>query len=140
MVSAAFVKRAAFGASILLGLLIVFLLDSVNEPIIIELTTTTPKPLPTTTPLPVVTSLEGIQTSLLKPSSDYLVPNILHYVYFSDGYEPLKFHEFLAIKSAENNLKPEKIIFHCDHEPTGKTGFRISYPPSNQNLNSEYWF
>ncbi len=121
MASAAYLKRLAFGASIFLGLLIVFLLDSVNEPIIIELTTTTPKLPPTTSGLPVVTSLDGVQTSLLKPSSDYLVPNVLHYVYFSDGYEPLKFHEFLAIKSAENNLKPEKIIFHCDHEPTGKS-------------------
>lgn len=53
------------------------------------------------------------------PIAAYVVPNVVHYVWFSDGYTALRLHHFLSLKSAYVNIRPDVIIFHCDHEPTG---------------------
>ncbi len=73
----------------------------------------------TTTPQPnVVTSLNGVRTSLLKEDGHLVVPNIVHFVWFGE-YESMQFHHWLSITSAYKHIKPKQILFHCDHEPIG---------------------
>ena len=57
--------------------------------------------------------------SPLPAPAAYVVPNTVHYVWFSDGYTPLRLHHFLSLKSAYVHIRPDVILFHCDHEPTG---------------------
>lgn len=66
-----------------------------------------------------VTSPTGRKTSLLKASSSFVVPNIVHFVWFGE-YTPLEFHHMLSIKSAFIKINPKIIYLHCDHEPIGK--------------------
>lgn len=63
-------------------------------------------------------SPDGRITSLLKKSEKFLVPNIVHFVWFSFD-ERLKFHQMISIRSAYLFIKPDMIILHCDNEPTG---------------------
>ncbi|XP_064651603.1 uncharacterized protein LOC135502583, partial [Lineus longissimus] len=51
-------------------------------------------------------------------SGTLVVPNTVHYVWFGEA-EPMKFHQFLSIKSAFLNIRPKQILFHCDFEPVG---------------------
>ena len=80
-----------------------------------------PTEIATTTVTPgsdIVTDPDGRVTSLLQPEMDPVVPNVVHYIWFGQ-YENLKFHHYLSIKSAFLNIKPEKVVFHCDHQPIG---------------------
>ena len=94
---------------------------TLSEHHVVNLTPKPVIPLPSANPrIPsLVTSPTGVKTSLLERSDHVIVPNIVHYVWFGE-YEPLKFHHFLSIRSAYRFIKPEKILFHCDHRPTGK--------------------
>ncbi|XP_070554338.1 uncharacterized protein [Ptychodera flava] len=53
-----------------------------------------------------------------KESDPLLVPNIVHYIWFTS--EEFKFHHFLSVKSAMAIQNAEKIVFHCDSEPRGE--------------------
>ena len=64
-----------------------------------------------------VTSSDGLVTSMLKPSNTFVVPNVVHYVWFHGEGEPLTFHHYLALLSVKKFIKPIKIMFHCDYEP-----------------------
>lgn len=68
--------------------------------------------------LKMVTSPNGRITSLLKMSEDYVVPNIVHFIWLGE-YAPLQFHHLLSIKSAAIFIRPAHIYLHCDHEPIG---------------------
>lgn len=50
-----------------------------------------------------------------------MIPNIFHFVFLTDevGGKPFTFSYYLAIKSAHDLNKPEKIFFHCRYVPTG---------------------
>lgn len=60
------------------------------------------------------------------PSPDPEIPNLVHYVY---GLKPpsggsqrgleFPYFAYLGMRSAMTVLKPEKIMFHCQYEPTG---------------------
>ena len=58
-------------------------------------------------------------TSSPEKEGHFVVPNVVHYVWIGD-YEPMRFHHYLSVKSVFNLMKPERIFFHCDNEPTGK--------------------
>ncbi|XP_069114888.1 uncharacterized protein [Argopecten irradians] len=65
-----------------------------------------------------VTSPSGRKTSLLEKSDDYVVPNIVHFIWIGERVY-LQFHHFLSIKSASIFIRPDKIYLHCDYEPVG---------------------
>ncbi|KAI7869544.1 hypothetical protein BDF14DRAFT_1782493 [Spinellus fusiger] len=49
------------------------------------------------------------------------IPNIVHFVYgLADPQPTLTLMHYLAIKSAHDTLRPEKIILHYHHRPVGK--------------------
>ena len=73
----------------------------------------------TTLPPHVVTSLDGRITSLLTEEDRFVVPNVVHYVWFGE-YERLRFHQMLSILSVTKIIKPDEIIFHCDNLPRGQ--------------------
>ena len=50
----------------------------------------------------------------------YVVPNVVHYVWFADGYTQMRLHHFLSVKSAYVHIRPDAILFHCNHEPVGQ--------------------
>lgn len=47
------------------------------------------------------------------------IPNIVHLIWFADGPRPLKFIEYLCLKSILLVLKPDKIRIHGDIKPIG---------------------
>lgn len=50
------------------------------------------------------------------------VPSILHYVYGLGPrslQKPFPYYAHLAMRSALTTLKPDKVMFHCVHEPYG---------------------
>ena len=48
-----------------------------------------------------------------------LVPNIVHYIWFSNKDTIFPFHHMLSVMSAHKILKPDVILFHTNRPPTG---------------------
>ncbi|BEI86792.1 hypothetical protein CcaverHIS002_0701380 [Cutaneotrichosporon cavernicola] len=61
----------------------------------------------------------------LAPKAGMRVPNVVHYVYGlkpvrnGEQVPPLPYYAYLGMRSALVNLKPDKIYFHYQNEPTG---------------------
>ena len=53
------------------------------------------------------------------PPSTYVVPNIVHYIWFGKN-RVMAFHQMVSALSALKLLHPEYIMLHCDFVPTGK--------------------
>ncbi|XP_002122529.5 uncharacterized protein LOC100176393 [Ciona intestinalis] len=47
--------------------------------------------------------------------STYVVPNVVHYVWF--GKREMVYYHYLSVRSAAANQQPEKIIFYINEEP-----------------------
>lgn len=47
------------------------------------------------------------------------IPNVVHLIWFADGSRPLKFIEYLCLKSILLVIKPDKIKIHGDTKPIG---------------------
>ncbi|KAJ8311505.1 hypothetical protein KUTeg_010860 [Tegillarca granosa] len=67
------------------------------------------------------TPVEGMleYQNSFRTSQMYVVPNIVHFVWFGKDSE-WYFHQFLSVLSAYKNIKPNIIYFHCDNEPIGE--------------------
>ena len=53
-------------------------------------------------------------------TSLYVVPNIVHFIWFSEGSsKQLTFINYVSIVSAYRIQKPDRLLFHCNHLPTG---------------------
>ena len=67
-------------------------------------------------------NLSGEKTDYLidipTAKGEYLVPNIVHFIHFK-GQKDFKFVNYLSILSAYKVQKPQLIMLHCDHIPTG---------------------
>ncbi|WOO76631.1 uncharacterized protein LOC62_01G000258 [Vanrija pseudolonga] len=61
--------------------------------------------------------LSAISASL--PARREPVPSIVHYVYGLDESLELPYFAYLAIRSALEVLRPERVLFHCVYEPRG---------------------
>lgn len=46
-----------------------------------------------------------------------MIPLILHYCYF--GGKPWSLVHYACVKSAVERIKPERVLLHCDNEPSG---------------------
>ena len=55
-----------------------------------------------------------------KDTGNYIIPNIAHYIWYSNVKKPLKFVPYLSIMSAARLMKADKIYFHTNNEPVGK--------------------
>ena len=55
----------------------------------------------------------------------FQVPNIVHYIWFSDSSKPFMFHHMLSVQSAHKLINPSVILFHTDHTPVGKYWERV---------------
>ena len=60
------------------------------------------------------------ERSRQKLSTDFQVPNIVHYIWYYNESRPLMFHEMLSVLSAHKMLQPDAIYFHTNVPPTGK--------------------
>ncbi|ELT96871.1 hypothetical protein CAPTEDRAFT_203237 [Capitella teleta] len=58
-------------------------------------------------------------------SDGYLVPNIVHYIWYVDNRHDLSFINMLAIISADRFLNPTAIYFYCNHKPKGPNWDRV---------------
>ncbi|GAB5590227.1 hypothetical protein Unana1_05127 [Umbelopsis nana] len=57
----------------------------------------------------------------IEPMSQTKIPKIVHFVYGMKDPDPqLDLIQYLSIKSAHEVIKPEKILFHYHHMPTGE--------------------
>ncbi|XP_014677206.1 PREDICTED: uncharacterized protein LOC106817073, partial [Priapulus caudatus] len=56
-------------------------------------------------------------TSADVDADGYVVPNIVHYVRF--GRADVTFVEMLCMRSAWQNIRPKRLLVHCDFAPTG---------------------
>ena len=92
----------------------------------------------TTTPEKVVSSNQDISDSVtveqdaspeivtalqakLEPMTQTKIPKIVHFVYgMKDRNPELDLIQYLSIKSAQEVIKPEKILFHYHYLPTGE--------------------
>jgi hypothetical protein len=63
------------------------------------------------------------------------IPNVVHLIWFADGPRPLKFIEYLCLKSIMLALRPEKIKIHGDNEPIGHYWIELT----GQSNNSIEW-
>ena len=52
------------------------------------------------------------------PPSAYVVPNIVHYIWFGKDHV-MMFHQMISVISAHKLLNPDHIMLHCDFLPTG---------------------
>ena len=53
-------------------------------------------------------------------TSLYVVPNVVHFIWFSDGADKkLTFINYVSILSAHRIQKPDGILLHCNHLPAG---------------------
>ena len=52
-------------------------------------------------------------------SPEYVVPNKVHYIWFSEKEHILKFREYLSILSVHKIQKPDGIYFHTNYAPSG---------------------
>ena len=69
----------------------------------------------------------------VEDSGDYLVPNIVHYIWYThkkNNHTEFKFVYLLSMMSAQKILRPDIIYFHTDHAPTGKYWAMASALPS----------
>ncbi|KAI9029760.1 hypothetical protein CLU79DRAFT_696178 [Phycomyces nitens] len=65
------------------------------------------------------TELELAQSAQLKPPGTR-IPKIVHFIYGLRGPDPtLDLIHYLAIKSAHDTIKPDKIFFHYHYRPVG---------------------
>lgn len=70
-------------------------------------------------------------------SNKHNIPNIIHFIYF--GGRPFNLMSYLAVRSAFEVNKPDKIYMHCDIEPEGEYWqrskkyfeIRLMEPPKN---------
>ena len=60
----------------------------------------------------------------------YWVPNIVHYIWYSETPQPFRFHHMLSVLSAHRYIQPEVILFHTNMEPTGEFWDRVRALPS----------
>ena len=51
-------------------------------------------------------------------SQSYLVPNIVHYIWFGKNRN-FSFINYISVVSANSRQKPDQILFHCDYLPVG---------------------
>ena len=71
-----------------------------------------------------------------KPDPSYLnrtgywVPNIVHFVWYTDTPKPLSFISMLSAMSAHRYIQPDVILFHTNMEPTGEYWERVVNLPS----------
>lgn len=57
----------------------------------------------------------------------YTVPNIVHYIWFArDENQPLSFINYVSILSAHRIQRPQLILLHCNHLPSGKWWRKLS--------------
>ncbi|XP_070545627.1 uncharacterized protein [Ptychodera flava] len=63
-------------------------------------------------------SSDAWQNGTLRPHDDFVVPNIAHFIWFS--CHEFDFINVLSVISVFKIMKPERILFHTDCEPTGQ--------------------
>lgn len=47
------------------------------------------------------------------------IPNIMHFIWFSDAPFEFDLHKYITIKSALDVNEPDKLFYYCNHEPFG---------------------
>lgn len=57
------------------------------------------------------------------------IPNVVHLIWFGEEYKPLKFIEYLCLKSILEVLRPEKVKVHGDVEPSCQLWRQIRKDP-----------
>ena len=62
--------------------------------------------------------------------TEYLVPNIVHYIWFNDSNVFFRFHEMVSVLSAVKYIKPETIYIHADNPPYGRYWERVRQLPA----------
>ena len=72
-----------------------------------------------------VGSSSGDESARQKLSTDFQVPNIVHYIWYYNDSQPMKFHEMLSVLSAHKMLQPDAIYFHTNVPPSGKYWERL---------------
>ncbi|ELU09498.1 hypothetical protein CAPTEDRAFT_200369 [Capitella teleta] len=60
------------------------------------------------------------RATAIKPGEGFVVPNVVHYVWYADKPAKFKFFHMLSMLSAEKFLKPDAIYFHTNLEPIGE--------------------
>ncbi len=79
-----------------------------------------------------------------KPDPSYFnktgfwVPNIVHFIWYSDTPKPFHFNNMLSVMSAHRYIKPEVILFHTNIEPTGEYWDKVLALPSFHVVKKEY--
>ena len=66
---------------------------------------------------------QELHTNITHDNDSYIVPNIVHYLWFTNvtgvkGKHGFNFVNYVSIKSVYKIQKPEKVMFHCDVIPT----------------------
>ncbi len=68
----------------------------------------------------------------------YWVPNIVHFIWYSDTPKPFRFNNMLSVMSAHRYIKPDVILFHTNMEPTGEYWANLLALPSFRVVKKDY--
>ena len=63
-------------------------------------------------------------------NDEYPVPNIVHYIWYHDKREPLKFHHMISVLTTYQQTNPDTIYFYADNEPIGEYWDRVKAIPT----------
>ena len=63
-------------------------------------------------------------------SSEFLVPNIVHFIWFNTETKKFPFNSMLSVLSAHKLINPDIIYFHTNREPNGPYFQRIKQLPN----------
>lgn len=72
-----------------------------------------------------VTTHRRAQVSSNDSASGYIVPNIVHYIWYNMEPRPLQFQHMLSVMSAHKILQPDVIYFHTNIPPVGPYWQRV---------------
>ncbi len=68
----------------------------------------------------------------------YWVPNIVHFIWYSDTAKPFLFQNMLSVMSAHRYINPDVILFHTNMEPTGQYWNMVLSLPSFRVVKRNY--
>ena len=68
------------------------------------------------------------ETSIIseEKQDEYVVPNNVHYVWYSDTKKEFRFQQYLSVLSVYKFQKPDNIYFHTNNPPSGKYCMKYS--------------
>jgi hypothetical protein len=82
-----------------------------------------------------LSSLNPEQIRVAMPAIHYVVPNIVHFIWFSNSDDrQMTFLNYISVRSAHQIQKPDQIMLHCNRLPSGEWWERLWHEVEYQTI------